>query len=179
MAYLDSTNIKVFPAVRRSGTADPFSRLMSESTITSIINRLVDYEGFVITRSSEDNKSITSGVFEFNVFGYYVKIADVASLLSNFSSANNNDVIYAYVEIDTFNTAPGQTYNLSYEQLVGQDDNNLYKGVTFQIGEPSSDDIHYLPILKKEGAIWVVPETSYLKFNKDTLALYDIDGGEI
>ena len=185
MAYLSSNSIKIFPAVRRTGSADPFSRLMSESTITSIINRLIDYDGFVITHSAADNKSISSGVFEFNVFGYYIRIADVSELLSNFTSAVDVDLIYASILLDETETNPGESNNLTYVQLYGQDTQgsaSSYEGVNFGIGQPTntgSYTLHFLPILEKQNDIWVVPETSYLKFSKDTLALYDIDGGEI
>lgn len=177
MSYLSSNNIKVFPAVRRTGGADPFSRLMSESTITSIVNRLVDYDGFVITRSTQSNKQIASGVFEFSIFGYYVKIENVSSLISQFSSASN---IYAYIDLDTSDTNPGQSNNLSYKQLIGQDVDSSYQGIKFESTEPqATSDRHILHILTKLNNVWVVPETSYLKFSKNTLALYDIDGGEI
>lgn len=176
-----SGNIKVFPAARRTNGNDPFSRLMSESTITSIINRLIDSEGFVITHSDANGGAITGGLFEFNIFGYYIRVEDISDVLSAFSSSTD---IYASIALDTV-TVDG----VSYVQISGMDD-TTYSGVVFSDTVPEqtgTNIIHYLKILTKVGSKWVVPNSaddasvgsSYIKFGKDTLGLYDIDGGEI
>lgn len=167
---LSSDNIKIFPATRRSGEYDPFSRLMSESTITSIINRLVDCDGFVINDeldvfndSLDNNKPL-----EFNIFGYYIKIPNIKELLNAFSSATD---IYASITLDG-EQVPSST-GPSYTQVVGIDENDVYNGVTFSSSEPTvSDTVHALHILTKVGTNWTIPKASVIKF-------YEIDGGEI
>ena len=166
-----SSNIKVFPAARRIGSADPFSRLMSESTIASIINRLIGSEGFIIT--SSDN-AISSGVFEFNLFGYYIKINDIASIISTLSSGTE---IYATIFLETF-----QSGDLSYVELVGSDADSNYNGVQFTTTVPADQtnkEKHYLKILEKVDGSWKIPAESRIKFGRHDFSIDAIDGGEI
>lgn len=169
-----SSNIKVFPAARRIGEADPFSRLMSESTIASIVNRLVDSEGFVITSNTG---TISSGVFEFNIFGYYIRIANISSILSSLSSGTS---IYATIFLQNF-TNDGVTYT----ELVGTDSETsspTYSGVEFTTSIPSDrtdQEKHSLKILEKVSGSWKVPSESRMKFSSDSLDIDVIDGGLI
>lgn len=173
MAYLNSNNIKVFPAARRTGSADPFSRLMSESTITSIINKFLNTEGFVITDSTG---TISSGAFEFNIYGYYIKVEHVEDLISQFSSANK---IYAAIYLDSSQTGVN---NLRYTQLVGVDNGGSYNGVNFGSQVPADEankEKHFLLILDKSSGNWKIPSESRIKFNQTGLIIEAIDGGEI
>lgn len=165
-----SGKIKVFPASRRVGSADPFSRLMSESTITSIVNRLISSDGFVITHY-ESNYEI-SGLFEFNIFGYYIRVDDIEDVLDAFDDYTS---IYASIELD--DTA---TSGLHYLQIVGIDDTN-YTGVKFTDTARTGTNIHCIKLFERTttSSNWEVPDESYIIFSKDNLSLYDIDGGEI
>ena len=65
MSYLRTENINVFPSAKRSNK-QVSARLMTEASIVGIINKLIDREGFVITKR-EDVRLDHS--FEFNIFG--------------------------------------------------------------------------------------------------------------
>ena len=167
--YINSNQIKVFPSAKRNHSNDPFSRLMSESTLVSIVNRLVDTDGFVITESYSD-----SDPFEFNVFGYYFNVTSGSAITSSFSS---NDVIYAVIQISGA-TGPGQN-PLTFQELTGVDNpfnpsdarTAVYEGVDFVSALPSGIDNdpskHYLMILQKVNNVWSIPQSSQIKFNTD------------
>ena len=166
-----SSNIKVFPAARRVSANDPFSRLISESTTASIVNRLIDAEGFVITSNTE---TISSGVFEFNIFGYYVRVANISSILSSLSSGS---AIYAtiFLATTTVNSVP-------YLELVGTDSGSNYTGVQFTTSIPSdvsNQEKHYLKILEKVSGSWRIPASSRMKFSSESLGIDVVDGGLI
>ena len=78
-AYLYTDNIQVFPSTRR-GNLQVSARLMSEGTISNLIDQLLDTSGFVIT----DKKSnyLTDEIFEFNIHGYYFYV-DSAKYIIN------------------------------------------------------------------------------------------------
>lgn len=165
MSYTSSNNIKVFPAVRRTSSYDPFSRLMSESTITSIINRLIDKTGFVIS----DSVSLDAE-FEFSINGYYIKVLNLGDVVS--AVPQDATDIYASISLDETSAN-----SMVFTQLVGIDVDGVYNGVDFSTSEPNST--FSLKILTKENDNWVIPEASKIKFTKDTLEFYDIDGGVI
>ena len=164
MAFLNSDYIKVFPSARRNYGNDPFSRLMSESSLVSIINRLVDTDGFVITNLYNDNAP-----FEFNIFGYYFKVNLTSHITSLFSGATTGTKIYASITVSSV-----QGTDLTFQELVGVDEDTQsnvenspkeYQGVTFSTSAPGSG--HYLVILEKTSNGWAIPPTSQIKFNTD------------
>lgn len=191
MANLQSDKIKIFPSARRINGEDPFSRLMSESTLTSIINQLLNVNGFVITQNDDTTEAIdTSKPLEFNLHGYYVKVEDVPSLLSNFT---NDTQIYASIELSV-NT--NDLNNLNYVELVATDtggDDSKFKGVNFTNTEPSGTNVYSLLILRKVNGNWEIPNetlfdvaynnnspvNSRVKFSPIDIAYYGIDGGVI
>lgn len=65
--YLNSDNVKVFPCGGRSATYDPLARLTTEQNLISIINRLVDKSGFIVTPYDRDTK-IKNSAFESEKF---------------------------------------------------------------------------------------------------------------
>jgi hypothetical protein len=65
---------------------------MTESAIARLINKLIDYEGFVIS------DTINNTLFEVNIYGYYFQIVNLSTFIaSNFSS---DSAIYASIIID-------------------------------------------------------------------------------
>ena len=197
---INSSNIKIFPAARRTGSYDPFSRLMSESTVTSIINKLVDSDGFVVnsiedTFSISDNDAILGNwprtandtistvtvssdpaELDFNIFGYFIKLDSngVFELLDSLSSEND---IYAHIVLDS--THLPDNNGPEYVQLIGTDDEGVYTGVVFTNSDNyshDSDEVHTLHLLTKKNFSgtdwWVIPRSSVIKF-------YSVDGGEI
>lgn len=171
--YADSTNIVVFPTTKRE-LNDRKSRLLTEQNLVDIVNRLLDVRSFVITKNFVYTES-----FEFNIYGYFFKIANIGTLLdlivnsemSNGLVLNNNSCIYA--NIHTFVTG-------EYEELYGADDNGSYDGVVFTMNNPLSNTDKWLKILQysTESNEWYVPMESYAKFSGTSITS-PIDCGEI
>lgn len=184
MAYLASDKINVFPSTKR-GNVQVSARLMSESSMVDIVNRLIDTEGFVITQGSTlggasvDDTSplaIDTNSYEFNIFGYYFKIDKIQDITSLF----DNTIVNIYAKITT--SAISAINN--YIELMGQDVNDVYEGVVFE-GKtsnqtpptPASNNEHILWILTKNSSGWWVPLDSRVKFVYDFAI--GVDGGNL
>lgn len=179
MAYLNSENILVFPSTKR-GSKQVSARLLSEATLTSIVNKFLDTDGFVIT--SEDEYGLDNP-FEFNIHGYYFRVATTREIIN--SLANSTLAIYANIILKEEG---------NYLQLQGQDDetvdpntsivtSSIYKGINFSDNGPivSGDGTVYsLLILQRDStnSEWYVPADSRYKFTKESLDI-EIDGGII
>src|SRR5574344_757972 len=111
MANILSSKLTVFPSVKRSLTK-PSARLMSESSLVGIVNKLIDEESFIISTQSvlaNDGNSL-----EFNIFGYYFNIS-TAYLTLGLATSTYTD-IYAHIELTTIGSGDNQ-----YVEMVGQD----------------------------------------------------------
>ena len=101
-SVMHSKNIIVYPTTTRQDVFDPLARLTTEYNITSIINRLVGLDAFVITRKYTTIPGQMPSLFEFNIMGYYfaVDFASFNSLVTDlcdgqyeFSTENTNDIV--------------------------------------------------------------------------------------
>ena len=184
MAYLASNKINVFPSTKR-GNVQVSARLMSEASMVDIVNRLIDTEGFVITPGSTLNGLTTADLsplvitnpFEFNIFGYYFKVAQVSDIITAGGSGAIN--IYAKITTSTID---------NYTELSGQDVNSSYEGVEF-IGKasgeaaptPANTNQHILWLLTYAtsggNTGWWVPIDSRVKFVYDFAI--GVDGGDL
>lgn len=157
MSNVSSGNIEVFPTTKRTS-----SRLWTEKHTVSIINKLIDNEdGFVISND------LSSGI-SFNVYGYYFNINSAGLVqIQNLISSGTGDV-YAKIIIEN-------------DELKGQDEGTVYKGVEFVTSLPSGEGVHSLKILSKTNNGWIIPNSSKIKFNTKSLNidLSVIDGGVI
>lgn len=175
--FLNTENIDIFPSTRRSNKQIS-ARLVTEKSVTSIINKLIDTDGFVITLDNEDGSVPTAVPFEFNIHGYYFSVASVNNILDLFTGYNANvgDKIYANISLEISD---------SYKELSGQDedvnDQWIYKGIEFSLNNPTSAEVGYehhdLLLLVYDGTDWQVPVESRVKFEYN-FAL-GVDGGEI
>ena len=123
-----------------------------------IIIGLTDTEGSFVIPNSEGTK--------FYIHGYYVSVDSLDSF-----KAGNTD-IYASVLIRK---------QPPLNELVGQDDNGEFTGVTFSNTTPvnpnSSDyNMYYLKLLTLSNDTWIVPPESYTKFTQKSLP-FEVDGG--
>lgn len=173
--YLTSDKINVFPSTRRTYSQTAFStRLMTESAIARLINKLIDYDGFVISEEINDNT-----IFELNIYGYYFQITNfVAFLNSTFSSASD---IYASIIIDPSGSP-------SYQELYVPAENasaTTFQGLIFSsdgnpsVTLPTNGFLKTLKIAVKENSNWIIPDESRAKFNLRSVGLLEIDGGVI
>ena len=170
-AHIGSNDIRVFPSTRR-GDTQRSARLVSEQSLTTLVNQLLDRDSFVIS------EGIVGGEpFAFNIHGYYFRITDGAALLSLISSQLSSPTeVWANITLETTTTTPQDD---TFVELKWGDDNNYYLGVGFSAGEGVGD--YHLKILEKSGGSYVVPTESTVKF--DITRIYGdvavIDGGEI
>lgn len=176
--YVLSQNAYVFPSTRRASN-QLTARLMSETSITGMINNFIDTDGYVITNFSQSQVG-ASGLddpFEFNIFGYYFKVDKARSICNLFQTSN---AIYAYIVLDKTG---------DYYELMGQDDDtsgsSYYQGVKFTDVDPSTDGTVYDKMLcimaKPTGSSnWEVPENSKIRFISGfAFDIKEIDGGQI
>lgn len=169
--HVSSENIQIFPIANRKDK-DPLGRLTTEYNLTSILNKLLDVDGFVISWNKNDE------IIVFNLHGYLIT-ADLSNIIGSFSGNN----IYAYITITDYNNEGATEYEKNFlAQLNGKDvmgndtavtNYGKYTGVTFSDSEPTSsqtDIIYHLPILTRidNSSPWVIPENSTIKFKTDT-----------
>lgn len=159
---IESSKITVFPATKRDASYHITSRALSESNLTSIVNRFIDKDGFVI--SYKDN------AIEFNIHGYYIKITDIGSVAS---SLGGNE-IWASISVsggdDGFVTIDGQ------DAIPSQGSVSQYSGVDITTASKGTG-YYNLRLLKKVGSAWEVPAESEVAFTGRKLE--NIDGGDI
>lgn len=175
MPYLESNSIKVFPATRR--TIQPsLARQVTEANLVSLINKLIDKDGFVVTKLTGNEQ--TDLDFSFNIHGYYFTAA--LSLLKTIGQGTNN--VYAKITIDTHSGVP------EFYELLGQDvipaggSSYEYQGIEFKNSEFTLGANEYgLHLLTQDSdGHWVVPESSQVKFYLNSMQKLElIDGGVI
>lgn len=153
--YVSSSNITVFPSTKR-GNVQVSARLLSEASLVSIVNRLVDTDSFVITKDADyaANKK-----FEFNIHGYYFCVDPISTVLNQFGSAT---AIYGNIKLQQSG---------DYNELYGQDTNNVYYGVQFSDTALGGEYLS-LKIFEKSGNTWIIPTSSRIKYYSSSV---DID----
>ena len=198
---LDSNRVNAYPSTKRASV----NKLLTENSVTRIINRLIDSDSYVITNGLEGvdyTQDIPVGIwsnneadFEFVVHGYYFSISkenDASGLMYlinktgfNFSD-NNPHTLYGRIFIDKDDP--------DYPELYGQEDiRGQYEGIVFYIdseepnypdpGNPIKYDFYDIPLVSYQandsGSEYTtcVPLSSLFKFNSKSIA--NIDGGEI
>lgn len=174
---ITSDNIAVYPSTRR-GERNASSRLLTEQALVSIVNKLIDKYGFVITKEFNP-----TGLFEFNIYGYYFKVRQGNNITNLFPSAVENDKIYGIISISSL-TAGSQNEDVLDDiyELEGQDADGVYSGVEFSLEDLAvNDDRKYsLPLLIRSNNSWVVYPDSLFKFDAASMTpIIDIDGGTI
>ncbi len=85
--YLNSEAVGVFPTTGRP-QKDPLGRLTTEYNLTSLINTLLDVDGFVITHNIDGFNNDSEEAFQFNIKGYIFTIHKLKNLLSSSDFSN-------------------------------------------------------------------------------------------
>ena len=84
MANIPSNKIRVFPSIGRDAAVDNESELSTENNLSQIVRSLCrDRKSFVVS------SSLGNGSFEFVIYGFYFKILDAHSTLTNLGLTNN------------------------------------------------------------------------------------------
>lgn len=172
--YLNSEAIGVFPTTGRP-QKDPLGRLTTEYNLTSLINTLLDVDGFVITHNIDGFDSNSKGAFQFNIKGYIFTIHKIGGFLSS-SDISNFKNIYASIQIKidagSSITSTGDENLQRIQSIVGvDDDDGDYKGLKFFPEDPTDPKNKYLyslHILEKRGDKWYIPEKSKIKLKTST-----------
>lgn len=171
MAFVKSANISVFPTTRR-GVYQRSARLLSEQSLVSIINQLVDVPAFVITNTYGNSSGL-----EFNIGGYYFNV-DSTGMSDILSALGNPTDVWASITLDTITTQQGN----EFIELEGQDNGDspsLYEGVTFSDSQPA-DALRLKILTKGTGGTYSVPRDSQIRFNADQVfGDITVDGGII
>lgn len=179
MAYLKSSEIKMFPSALR-GTdltestsennnsttlINPEARLNSETNLTNIANGITISGSYVI--------SYTNNILKFCIHGYYFEISNVSSYLS---STWYNHKVYANIYIN--NLSSSNTYDLnslsSFDGSTNLDkvDNgtNIFTGLYISLDSSysSSKTSYYLQLFDESGK---VPKESLLKVETKNVAI--------
>ena len=188
-----SDNIKIFPVANRP-KKDPAGRLTTEYNLTSLINKLLDVEGFVVT---DTDNSVETGAFDFNLHGYFIHIEHIETLISGVNSDKGNgdyyNYIYAVLGISSIESSNQRVDSISGIDYIPDDaENYVYTGVHF-IGTDSADpndlestinDIfnnnvsitkYILKILKKnsDDNKYTIPIESKTKFGAKSITIDD------
>ena len=176
--YLNSEAVGVFPTTGRP-QKDPLGRLTTEYNLTSLINTLLDVDGFVITNNIsgfDDNNSDIS--FQFNIKGYIFTIHNLKNFLSSSDISNFNN-IYASIKIKldagSSITSTGDKNLQRIQSIVGVDviddgpNKGKYTGLGFSNGIPG-EEYCFLHILKYDSISkkWYIPEDSKIKLKTST-----------
>lgn len=202
MSYmLDSDRLNAYPSTKRASV----NKLLTENSVTRIINRLIDSDSYVITNGLDgidytqdipvDIWSNNEADFEFVVHGYYFSISkenDASGLMYLINktgfvfSDNAPHTLYGRIFIDKTDS--------EYPELYGQDDiAGKYQAIKFYIdqedpvypdgGSATDYDFYDIPLVSytssDSGSTYNVrvPLSSLFKFNSRSIA--NIDGGEI
>lgn len=202
MAFtLDSSVVNSYPSTKRASV----NKLLTENSVTRVINRLIDNDSYVITNGLSGIDYSTdipagewansSAPFEFVIHGYYFSIdkgtkASGLNYLMDAVNFNYTDeaehTLYARIFIDKVDK--------DYPELYGQEDiGGKYMAIQFFVddesieypsgGNPEDYDVYDAPLVKymanDSETSWgrFVPLTSLFKFSSASIA--NIDGGEI
>ena len=163
MANLKSDHISIFPTPNRVATYQREARLITESNLINIVNRLVDKDSFVISYIAAQNK------ITFNIHGYWIE-ADLTQ-----SGLLTGESLYARIRIDT-------PVGSAFTELQGDDTNGIYSGVEFlnSYSGTDADGYYSLKLLENIDGTWQVPEDSWVKFTTNaTTRSVTIDDGDL
>lgn len=162
MSNIKSTDISIFPLAKPR--QNNISRLFYEQNVTNLLRQLMDTDGFIIQPCELDGNKC-KGELIFNLYGYYFKINDGATLVDDL----NGKYIVATIKL---------TENEPVE-IDGQDDNDLYTGLNIICRDTISNDnpnVKTLTIFEKVDNNWQPCSSSFNKFNPQSLIITGIDG---
>lgn len=173
--HLNSEAVGVFPTTGRP-QKDPLGRLTTEYNLTSLINTLLDVDGFVITNNIDGFDNNSEGAFQFNIKGYIFTIHNIGGFLKSLNnsidtSISNATNLFASIKLKidagSSATSTGDENLQRIQSIVGIDDavEGKYTGLT--ISDAKIDGSYSLHILEKrqdgDTYKWHVPEESKIK----------------
>lgn len=197
MAYLESGMVNSFPSTKRASV----NKLITENSITRLINKLIDQDSYVITNGidADFTQDIDYGAwagksFEFVIHGYYFSVSN--------GEGYSSGLQYIMSKVPSFVRTGEQEKTLcarifidisdeDFPELYGQDDEGGdYKAIQFCLSDDpvvvpdglSEYDWYQAPLVRycqNDAGVWqtVVPLDALFKFKSSSIK--NIDGGEI
>lgn len=189
--YYYSSNLNSFPTTKMGS----INKLITENSLTRLINRILDVDGFIITDGlAEKNigsETIGNGgkhlkindnipisqvdfrddQFEFVIRGYYfsINVKELTDLMDTGKAAQPGVTLGLYARIFIDKTNP------NYPELVGQtgyeeesEENPKHYGVQFFVCQPGSKPYPYHKVLADSNTNQIDPEnlgTNYLYYD--------------
>lgn len=115
MSNLISENIIVFPSTQR--TKDAAASFTTEYNLTSLINKLLDVDAFVVSHDLESTGDIIKNI-QFNIRGYYFDCVNIQKP----DASQSDDQLYLNAIIRIKSASYGTSDNFqNYQQLQGTD----------------------------------------------------------
>ena len=170
--FTGHNNFRIFPNSQTE--AGDGTEFVTEYNISSIVNKLIEEDGFVISSSfPADN-----GVFQFNIQGYYIEVKNdvLTSILNELWNRRNNEsederriaTPFGYFKIEKVSSTDFKIYAelRIYPDGQGQESyNSIYKHNT-------SDDANvkitpFWILRTSSGTSWKIPSVSRVKFHID------------
>ena len=159
-----SEDVVVFPLSKsrlNDGTIDmDRTRLLTEKSVSNIINQLIDTNGFVISKEDSATKKVT---VEFNLMGYYFRVT-LDFGLNEIKEALNGTEVYANIYID------------GYQEIQGQDNEGKYEGLILSKSPIYSASLLILERTSTNSDKWEIPTSSRRRFDLSSLGINGIDG---
>ena len=128
---INSENIIVFPATQR--TQDAAASFTTEYNLTSLINKLLDVDAFVVSHDLDSTGDAVKNI-QFNIRGYYFDCVDIQKP----DASQSDDELYLNAKIRIKRANYGTSDNFqNYQQLQGTDivitenqiTRNIYEGL--------------------------------------------------
>lgn len=205
MSYkIDDNRVNCYPSTKRASV----NKLLTENSVTRIINRLIDSDSYVITNGLDDieyGKDIKVGEwtnsqadFEFVIHGYYFSIAkgnDDSGLSylmqqTHFDQLSDKTLhtLYARIFVDKIDNKYPELYGQKDEYSTGK-----YQGLIFYIDDepivypsglgPKNCEVYDAPLVsympEDNGDKYFFAVPLNALFKFGSQSIKNIDGGEI
>lgn len=100
MAYINGSNLRIFPASNRQAGGQQNNNWLTEFNISSLVNQFIGKSnGFVITEGDWDSTEGAyeinpDNLFEFNIAGYYFRVTKAQNIIDAFAGSSTGGASY-------------------------------------------------------------------------------------
>lgn len=193
MAYIEGSQLRIFPASNRSATDQSNNNWLTEFNLSSLVNQLIagtDIKGFVITEGKASSEILPKGAradneitvnetdnqsLEFNIAGYYFQVASVYDLVTAFdreSNAATNPTSYLTFNVRSIESTSDSDYSKDdtvYSATACLSADNQYRVLLGNdegdIPEEDSKITVTLDLFYKRNGKYYIPASSRINFS--------------
>ena len=192
MAYINGSDLRIFPASNRSAENQSNNNWLTEFNLSSIVNQLIagtDIQGFVITEGTSSSGILPKGVradneisiedginqsLEFNIAGYYFQVASINNLVKivdggNGAAATKPTSYLTFAKRSVTDSDPDYSKDdVVYSATACLSTDAQYKVL---LGNDEGDDIQEgsdkitLDLFYKRGNKYYIPASSRINFS--------------